>query len=670
MKFNLFIVFMFFNVMSIMGQSKIIVKATKNTMVLNTFSGEITYEYYVDEDDNQILDGIMNFDSELLGILERKKVGFSELNIKGQYSESIKNGNWTIINTKYFLENPKLTKSNVMRLTHQMVGTKNLYDIWFSEGKRNKIWTINTQPIQNGRLGRERKIAEIQFNNDTLTGSFTFDLDINNIGLVNLTGNLNHSGFLDGQLVLQYMIDTMQFTETRIYDDGYLLELNKENSLNNDLIEGYKYWDVQNALVELNNPSGEMLIVKDSICYDLSFNNNYLPGSHMILIQNYGNNIIEKAIGEFLMMDQLFEEVTKNIYGLCTRRFKFEYPFDNIYNMDSLLKGNQELLALIHQIKQRPKFTLRKSQSESLTLIEHQLNRYIDKIGVIDSSLKLIKSDYFVYNNREEYYQQGIPGLKFPDTLNFEFEGNVITHVLEYEDYVDSHSGLLSKLNTIQKNIEMQLSKIDKEIAESLIFYEEQDKIDSLEFVISNLYGIVDSIYKDSYRYRERESNDVPFAYKMYESVNDRMIQPVSEQYLNNSVNFDEAVTLANKLICALSFLKDHRKDFDRIGRLPKIWEDSTFTIYQDNPFDYRKFETKILSGTQSAVIILLGYQANNLLNARSCEMLNEEINQIFLLESRVGYLRRNFNDENVKLLDRSLRRERVPQRISRLLEL
>ncbi|HMQ06059.1 MAG TPA: hypothetical protein PKC30_02105 [Saprospiraceae bacterium] len=652
------------------GQENILMNIKKDTILMNKYNGTISFNYFIDSTENLVWDSKMTFDSELHGISDNRQIGYEELNIIGNFKESKPEGNWTIINTIYYLLNPQLQKTRTLRLNHQIGGIKDQYNILYENGKRNGTWTLYRQHIDNASIGKERKLGEASFNNDRLINSFFFNLKSNEYGSVHIEGFINESGFLDNQLRLKYDLDSIQILETRTYEDGFLLEISVIDVHTEDFIDEIKYSDVAKLLESLEKRDGEMIIVKDSICYGLTFNNKYDENSKNIIIQLSGNHMLEEAYRGFLKFDRIFGIQEEQDQSFCTRRFKFNYPLDSEQQMDSILNESIRLLSLINQISQRPKFVLRKAQSQSLTLIEHQLGLYSKKIKLIDTTVKFIQSGYFDYNNREEYYKYGISTLDTPDTILFDYEGQTITHILDQKVYITTHKNLLNNFSAILNQIDSHLINIDNEIAQSLIFYDEQDKIDSLELEISKLFNSVDSIYEKHYLYRDKAPVDIPFAYKMYESVNERLIKPTSDQYLNNSVDFNEAVITANKLICLLDFLNKYRKDLDRIGKLPKIWEDSTFTIFQDNPFDYRKFETKILSGIQSAVFILLEHMANNLLNARSCDMLYDELNQILKVEGRVNYLRKNFNDENVKQLDKSLRRERVPQRIFRLLEL
>ncbi|WP_026999965.1 hypothetical protein [Eisenibacter elegans] len=136
-----------------------------------------------------------------------------------------------------------------------------------------------------------------------------------------------------------------------------------------------------------------------------------------------------------------------------------------------------------------------------------------------------------------------------------------------------------------------------------------------------------------------------------------------------NNLYLDLPLTAAFELP-NYTFLDSNQSYLDRVGSMAKHWNDSLFTIYRDNPFDFRKLETKISEGLQNASNILLRYYANQLLNAKSCEQIKDELNKIIRLNNRVEYLVKNPELDNVQQLNKVLRRERVPNRIGILLEL
>ena len=651
------------------GQTKRPLIFEKDTIILDTYKGKMAYSYY-NQGGKKIKNGTMSFNSDLIATILDDRPGYSELTIKGNYADAKKHGDWTVINNYYILENAKLQKSPIYLMSHEIAGYRMFYNLKFQNGQKSGIWTIKNIPIDNGKTGKESKLAEIKFKDNRLNDNFHFNLEVPNYGLVKVNGFINNEGFLDKKMRIDYRIDSILINENRLYEDGFLLEITKINGSTNEVLEQIQYLDVRHNLVDLSKIDLDVQIVKEMQGHGLLFNNNYDTTDKKILSQEDGNEILESAALLFETIDNIFESEQQKIESFNTRRFKYIYPQDEPDLLTRLKNQNTKLTKQIDQIRQRPKFVLRKTQSQNLTFTQHQLNLYKSKIDVIDSVLNLISNGFFDSFNRAEYYSNGIAELKSPDTIKYEFQAKNYTHILEVRPYITGHNNLLSNFEDLQNNINSELDKIDSEIQQSLIQYDEQDKIDSLESIMSKYYSDLEVLYKNYYYYKKTEPEAMPFVHKMYESVNERILKPANNKYLNNSMDFEEAVMTAKNIICLQQFLVDRKEELARISSLQKYWNDSVFTIYQDNPFDYRQFETKIMPGTLSAANVFLVHQANNLLNAKTCEALNEELGLIKKLEKRVLYLRKNADEENVKLLDKSLRRERVPQRIQRLLEL
>ncbi|MFN6946952.1 MAG: hypothetical protein ACK4ND_18560, partial [Cytophagaceae bacterium] len=204
----------------------------------------------------------------------------------------------------------------------------------------------------------------------------------------------------------------------------------------------------------------------------------------------------------------------------------------------------------------------------------------------------------------------------------------------------------------------------------SLYIYDNQDRIDSLDRIITRYEVVLSEKYSEKARYANENPANVPFSYKVLFSVDERIVKDLKTKYINNSLPQQEMISLGNNIICYYAFHNEHKANLDKIGGLKKYWNDSLFTIYRDNPFDFRKLETKILEGVQNASNILLTYYANQLLNAKTCEQLSGELKKINRLNERVRYLVKNQESEKVQQLNKALRRERVPVRIERILEL
>jgi hypothetical protein len=668
LKLHILLVFLF-STAKVFAQKKQMPPVLRDT-TLGVFEGALQYSTTFLADSVLVLNGNLSFNSKLLYLPSESIPAFMQLTVKGKMNLGLKHDSWTLYLNRYLLENPSILQGQTLRFNHQLGGKEYSHFQKFSNGKRHGQWKIFSKPILDGRPAREQQKGSVQFVNDTVFGRFflkgmtTFGKDVFVRGLV------NKDGFLDSTITLQYVDEGISLKESRIYDDGFLLEIEILNLDEDTIVSKISFLDVKHALIDLELDSNDLKIVKDDKRYGILFDNNYLTDDLRLSAQIKGNTVLQSVIDELLFGDDFMQENISPPVGFHTRRFRFSYNPTEQLLIDSVLLLNETLQYKIKSILERPKFLLRKSTSLDLTRIQHILSHYKEKVEIVQKEFDLIQSDYFNFYDRHAYYSDGINGLNRPDTISFVFQGKQYSENFEPPVFADQPSLIVSRTFEILKFISGQINLVDKAILESLTLFDQQDKIDELEDQIAKSAKALESAYDEIIFHQNKPSSELPFAYKMYQSVNERLIEPVRQKYLGNGLSVDEAIVLGNNMICLMDFLSDNKHQFDRLESLAKIWNDSIFTVYQDNPFDYRPFETKVLGGVQSAVNILLKYQANNMLYSKSCESLREEMAGIVKLEKRVIYLRQNYLSENVKLLDRSLRRERVPQRITRILEL
>ena len=97
---------------------------------------------------------------------------------------------------------------------------------------------------------------------------------------------------------------------------------------------------------------------------------------------------------------------------------------------------------------------------------------------------------------------------------------------------------------------------------------------------------------------------------------------------------------------------------------------DSAFTRYIPNPFFDRPAESRIKSHIyQRGAVRLFEYYKELLKNASDHIEINERVEQIFRLRERLTELAAR-DDEETDRINKSLRRENVPERIKRILGL
>jgi hypothetical protein len=647
---------------TITGQSRAIVQ--KDTTFAN-FKGQLNYQFQTtDSLDNK------NGRIEFIGNPNLKINGdtlfFNNLNYTGNYSNGMMHGLWQFSFSNFEFSDLNFTAGPNTRLNHKVNGNEKRYNFRYSQGSFNGLTTTSITPIKNGQSLRLKQDVQLNFDRDTLKGTFL----INQEGIF-LKGQTNELGFLTGTVEFQYFVDSINIIETRLYDDGFLLLLFKINQKTGDTIVRVDYDAVSKQLSAVRTNSDTINYKLSDRYFGIRFNLGYPPYDIKLSAQSTGNGLLLKNIEEIDSIHKIYsQEQSPKVILKLTRRFQFVYPAEEDSLLFKLIEKLDDVKTPINTLLEKPAFALRRSQSDSLNYYYQILKRASAKIQIIEDLTNKIQGGFFDFRFRDAFLANGVSGLDQIDSIQYEIKGKeksipwlVEQTITKPDDLFNQLLAYIERLNIIQDSVSQIISK-------QLRTYENQEMIDSLDLAISKIENQIAKQYSKKSIYEQQSKDKIPFEYKMFFSVNERLVVAARSNYLNKNNTQTEAINFGEELLCLLTFLASNKTEFEKIGQLEKFWSDSLFTRYQENPFDYRKLETKILEGVYQGVTILLKSYGTNLLNARTCNQMQKESAQIQALIKRTQFIVENSNTENVQKLNRTLRRERVPNRIERMLEL
>lgn len=639
-------------------------QVTTDTIISN-FRGELRLGYTL-VDSVKIRNGTYKFNAPLMPDLDGYKILLKEAKIEGRFVTDLEHGVWKYSFNTY--ETSELSMSQAWKPTLQfkLNGTEDVYSIGFSAGKFHGKASKSRRNVVNDRYGRHQSIASTEYNNDTLVGAFAFEEDGRYV-----KGSINEQGYFDGTVEFGYQLNGANVVESRTYTDGFLLNLKISDKEQNETIDFVTYNDVINKLDSLKLVPSDLNFRISDRWFGVQFNLGYQSFDPKLQLQQQGNALLTSHLSAFDSLHTSFMglDTTRTILKL-TRRFEFVYPAGD----DSLAQHLTSILAAqrseLKALLDRPSLQMRAANNDT-TYINYQVLKHIDKKQLlVKEVLKKVTTGYFDFRFRDKYYEEGVPGLNRPDTLVIEVNDSEHKVPFVTTHRVDKPSPFLRQL----ENYLMELNEIQDRYVSSVLasmqIFEKQDIIDSLDRVIAAQDTILFQLYSKREAYAKSTPDDMTFSYKMYFSAQEQILDDLQRKYLSNGMDQKEMIQTGSEISCVNAFLIDNKKLLNRMDGILKHWSDSLFTVYRDNPFDYRPLESKILEGVESASRILLRSYANELLNSNSCEEQQSVMQKIKALEKRVKFLVQNSQSQNVVQLNRTLRRERVPARIERILEI
>lgn len=620
----------------------------------------------IQKDSLQERSGSYTFQSELIPTLARDTILLNELVINGTYRQNLKEGTWNFKFNTYSLEDISIRRSWNATFRHTLNGVEDEYKMRYKQGRFDGTSTYARSTITNGRFGNPTQLSMINFESDTIIGVFKITVDD-----VEISGQTDDHGFLDGTLSLHYGQAGTEVIEKRTYKNGFLLEVEKRNAATDEPLATVIYDDVISMLSKIEVQEEQLDFKVSDKFFGLQFNNGYQNEDEKIAVQHKGNQLFGKHLSLFDSIHNHYtNELAISSIHKFTSRFEYLYPAEEDSLIAQLYVANEKLNRKLNATLNRPNIVLRKNNTDSLFQHYQILQHIKSKSDTIRGVFDRMMSGYFDYYSRSDYYANGIPGLDENDSITYVFKGDTIALPFKIKAGISDADQLIRQVGEYMSALNHMADFTIINLSESLTIYENQEKIDSLDRVINNLEIGLNDKYEDWNSTQVGNLYDAPFSSKVILSLNERILNDLKGKYLNNSLPQEEMIALGVDLICYYSFLEANSAALDKVGDLQQIWNDSLFTVYRDNPFDFRKLETKILEGAQHAVNILLRHYANQLLNAKSCEQISAELERIDRLDQRVAFLVQNQESDNVQQLNKALRRERVTTRIERLLEL
>ena len=646
---------------SCVAQQKNVIQDT----TIASYEGTINKQLFV-TDSTVLLNGKYEFRSHQQKSIIDNQFKISEFNVLGNFLNNKKHENWRYQFFTYELADLKINRTRNVNLNHNINGIEDEFLFQFKNGQYNGKAEWLQKKISNGRIGNTQRIATIELNNDTLIGAFYFNLKD-----VQIKGKTNKHGFLDGELEITYPFNDDIIIETRNYQDGFLLTLEKKSALTDKQLELLNYSDVIDKLLKIKNKEKSLNYKISANYFGTKFKPGYQQIDARIKSQLLANQVLIKHFNMFDSINAILSNEQKQLLTLkLTRRFQYIYDNKDDSLATELTIVANNLSSEINTYLEKPNFILRKNNSELLFHNYEAIKHIANKTETIIQVLNKITNGYFDFRFRDKYYESGIDGVNKPDSFRYQFKNQSFARPFNINFYIDNPQNLLPNIATYLQLLKNQTDSTIQIIRTSITTYENQDIIDSLDRAISLYDEAITKYYINPNKTIIEDQSKVSYSFKMYQSLNERVVNQLKNKYLNNSLSQDEMISTGNNLICYYKFLIENKTQLDEIGRMQKYWNDSLFTIYKDHPFDYRKFETKTLEGVQSASNILLTSYANTLLNVKNCEQLNNELLKITNLSNRVQYLVKKHESANVQQLNKALRRERVPNRIERILEL
>jgi hypothetical protein len=636
----------------------------RDTVILNKYPG--VFSVVLNMNQNKLSkNGAARFDSDLY--MDSINNQFFKLNIRGSYKDNRYHSYWTFSELVYDLQIENITHNKKHQLDYRLNGVESRVVMRFTNGQATGRWMIDNYTIQNGIQKDLQNSGFIFCENGIFTGSFFYNNEKENISI---TGNLNNTGYLHGVLKITWL-DTLKgkISEERLYQDGFLLQVSRYEKEDSKPFMMIEYADVQQLINDFQNNKGGQNsgIQMSDKHYGILFDNGYTSQDTRLNIQKKGNEIIEHFFRSFERYVSVQSEEFDAPIAKLTRRFVYQYNDPETW--ESLSSRIDDLRTKTKEFINAPSNILYAEQSDSVARALAIMNHIYDKALIIEDVVEKHTSSFFDSRDRNNYYNQGVPGLNKRETLYYRNKKNENVSIdFSPPTLVDRPENFMDQIDAYLNFLIVKFERNQSIAFTQVIDLEQRESLKTVDSLIIYHEQLNDAFYGEITTLTKTPFENLRFEQKIFFLAYQRKLSQLRKNYLNKT-EYAEKIDIGKQYIDAMQNLSDNQQRLSDIGRRQKRI-DSLFTIYEDNPFDYRKIELPILSQIKEKGLLLFRHYAELLFAETRADKFNQRLVSIEQLLDKLEYYAANYNNQEVQALNRALRRESVPNRIERLFEI
>lgn len=180
--------------------------------------GKASYQYFEDQNYNRIYNGSFEYN-------------YATGRVKGAFLNNLRNGAWSF--TKF------IKSTTFMKVKY--LGYKAISKGIYVDGKMDGEWSFSQTQAETNKLLMK---STANFKNGVLTGSYYYSdtRKVEQSGYdhdVLVKGCFDDHGFFDGNWLIKYKKDNIQYEDIRKYKNGYLYFRVHRNSSNGNIIEKF-----------------------------------------------------------------------------------------------------------------------------------------------------------------------------------------------------------------------------------------------------------------------------------------------------------------------------------------------------------------------------------------------------------------------------------------------
>lgn len=589
----------------------------------------------------------------------KKDTIIKSLIYKGAFSENKKEGQWTF--SRKNLVSGDTINVDEYQISYPATGFEHKTDANFKEGKAQGKWLVVEQNFKNAKLTDTLFSSQVSFKDSHMQNEL-----IAKSKHLYLNANFNKEGEADGKWVIEHLIDEQQVDEIRIYENGvfkehyFQLNDNKYNiehlGLDTTLDSGEDNWvevDIFDAYFEIFELS--------NFGFDSEIEISEL--NDIKKVTKRANQFLEKAIVSFLYYEDF--EIWNNITDqqkIELGKFKvrkFDYNDEEKEQLEDIQKYNEEINDLMNHFFSNSQIEIAKLSFESINKYYRIFEVYKEKREEINEVTKKITNPALVYLERVKFMKSFAPNFSFPNQVSYSFNEEYFSVECNFPDVPSRDDFNIGTAHQFFKVVKNNLQKLDNEVKELLLDVKKQEEISELEEELFEKRNEIQFLFSD--KNTNEDYND------FHEKLNftaQKLAEAEFKAYVNTPLDQKKEV-ISRYLDCFDEVLKlyDFLADYPR--KLSRI--NNEYTRVSFNPQLMVEMEERVKERLYDAFEkYALPYIFEELENNFECNQLEQRGKNLETLYNKMIQLR----EQDTKVIERSLRRERDAKEILSILEI
>lgn len=448
----------------------------KGEYKFNGLDGMGDFFYELGEKNRAILNGEFSFIRNVADSLDKRKL--YKLEIKGEYDKNVKINEWLYLDQIHTIEFEDVVNFEPkIKLKSTSINLNAVY----ANGKPVGNWKIEVQDFFNNESRLVFESQNLKFKNGNISGELHFK-EFQNNEVYYIKGQTNEEGLMTGNWDFYYLEGENKIKETRRYEAGFLIGINKINSDTEESIQEVIYYNTINKLQQLE-VSDELEFKISERLFNLTFNDGFRDLSSEFAGQAYGNNLLKNYFKKVLKYDTTYVNKTNEliISPVHTKRFEYaisEYELELIINLE---KDYKKLENDVNIFANKNSLELNRSKSDSLAFIYSffQYNQY--KISQIKDVIQVFTSDDIYYIDLTNFSRDGFSFLSAVDVIIYEFGDKDFSKEIVYNSLIDIDKNVLKLFQNYITEMQFFVKKYGEYASSQLSRYEQTEELESLE---------------------------------------------------------------------------------------------------------------------------------------------------------------------------------------------